>query len=108
MIKAEDGILYAQRIVKNKDYSLEKGDIGWQEDIKYDDIIIEYRSFLEDVASWEEWHATDNDPRYKYKGPIIVIVFCDDTKCFTLCTIREFDEIMRAYRKSLTLQFKHN
>lgn len=108
MIKAEDGILYAQRVFKNKDYSLEKGDVGWQEDIKYEDIIIEYRRFLEDVTNWEEWHGADADLRYKYKGPLTVIEFADGTKCTTLCNIREFDQIMREYRKSLTLQFKHN
>jgi hypothetical protein len=108
MIKAEDGILYAQRIFKNKDYSLEKGDVGWQEDIKYDDITIEYRIFLEDVSTWEEWRGTDADLRYKYKGPLVIIECADGEKYATLCTIREFDEIMRTHRKSLTLQFKHN
>lgn len=84
MIKAEDGILYGQRIFKNKDYSIEKGDIDWQEDIKYDDIIIEFRVFLEDITGWEEWKGVDADPRYKYKGPLTSIELADSSKPIAL------------------------
>lgn len=107
MIRTEDGILFGQRIFKNKDYSIEEDSVHHRPDIEFEDITIEFRMFVEDIIAWEEYKATDLQPKYKYTGPLVVIT-TTDAPIIALCTIAELDTIVVEYRRSLTLQFKHN
>lgn len=107
MIRTEDGILFGQRIFKNKDYSIEEDSVHHRPDIEFDDITIEFRMFVENIIAWEEYRATDLQPKYKYTGPLVVIA-ANDGPVIALCNITDIDTIVAEYRRALTLQFKHN
>lgn len=100
-------IYYCKRIYKERDYKIEKGDVGYLEEYQLPEIIARARIFLWDVVYWAEYSNDDGTPYFKNKKDKISLEFDKAQPMIILCKLEEFDKVMELYRSD-RLSFKQN
>ena len=103
----QDGVLYAYRIAKDKDYELEKGDVGYAEDKDCDDLFIPVRIYLKNIISWEMHVPTSsNFNRFRNKDEKVIIE-CEHEAMTLVMTLKQVDRFMSEFNKNLLTFIKN-
>lgn len=98
-------IYYCKRIWKERDTDIQKGDVGWLEDIELPEIEGRVRFLLSDIIQWKEWKSEEDF--WKNKEEKIIVYFREGPTQIILVKLEEFDKIMDKYYNSI-VQYKQN
>lgn len=99
-------IYYGKKITKERDWNIEKGDIGWIDDKDLPESVLRIRFLYSEVIVWEEYKEVPDIPFFKNKEVKIIVRFKNEDKAFIMEDIESFDKKYEAYKQSLGFNYK--
>lgn len=100
-------IYYTNRICKDGNPDLEKGDIGFKGNIELTDVVSAYRVLLKDIVGWEEYKQSPEYPLFQNTEPKVRLSCMYGPNIVIIAYIKEFDEVMKDFIEKQSI-YKNN